>query len=34
MAKLPSCEDYEISIDTAPLIKAPILQGGVCRKSK
>jgi serine/threonine protein kinase len=32
MAKLPSCEDYEISIDTAPLIKAPILQGGYVEK--
>ena len=30
--KLPSCEDYEVSIDTAPLIKAAELQGGYVEK--
>lgn len=33
MYRLPSCEDYEISIDTARLIKSDILAGGYVEKS-
>lgn len=33
MPTLPSCEDYEISIDTAQLIKSDILAGGYVEKS-
>ena len=33
MAKLPSCEDYEISINNAQLIKSPTLIGGHVEKN-
>ena len=33
MPTLPNCEDYEISIDTAQLIKSDILMGGYVEKS-
>lgn len=33
MPTLPNCEDYEISIDTAQLIKSDILTGGYVEKS-
>lgn len=33
MAKLPSCEDYEVSINNAQLIKSSLLSGGYVEKN-